>query len=93
MHHDPGPAMTAALTKMAAYQAQESKVKERLKTFDTLYFEVFTRQKWDHLHESHARDIVVHWSDEHWNEKSVMDEEYLFWDNLSFMKQIGLSDL
>lgn len=42
MHHDPGPAMTAALTKLAAYQAQESKVKERLKTFDTLYFEVFT---------------------------------------------------
>ena len=28
---------------------------------------------------------VGHWSD------GVMDEEYLFWDNQSFMKQIGLS--
>ncbi len=28
---------------------------------------------------------VGHWKD------SVMDEEYLFWDNLSFMKQIGLA--
>lgn len=26
----------------------------------------------------------------HWN-NGVMDEEYLFWDNLEFMKQIGLS--
>ncbi|MCV0430602.1 MAG: ester cyclase [Nitrosopumilus sp.] len=26
----------------------------------------------------------------HW-ENGVMDEEYLFWDNLEFMKQIGLS--
>ena len=28
----------------------------------------------------------------HWNEDGVMDEEYLFWDNLSFMRQIGLAD-
>jgi len=27
----------------------------------------------------------------HWNDKGVMDEEYLFWDNLTFMKQIGLA--
>ncbi len=27
----------------------------------------------------------------HWNEDGVMDEEYLFWDNLTFMKQIGLA--
>lgn len=26
----------------------------------------------------------------HWNEDGVMDEEYLFWDNQEFMKQIGL---
>jgi hypothetical protein len=29
---------------------------------------------------------VGHWKD------PVMDEEYLFWDNLAFMKQIGLAD-
>ena len=28
----------------------------------------------------------------HWTEEGVMDEEYLFWDNQSFMKQIGLAD-
>ena len=26
----------------------------------------------------------------HWNKEGVMDEEYLFWDNQDFMKQIGL---
>ena len=27
----------------------------------------------------------------HWNAEGVMIEEYLFWDNLAFMKQIGLA--
>jgi hypothetical protein len=26
----------------------------------------------------------------HWNSQGVMDEEYLFWDNLEFMRQIGV---
>ena len=26
----------------------------------------------------------------HWTKDGVMDEEYLFWDNQTFMKQIGL---
>jgi hypothetical protein len=26
----------------------------------------------------------------HWNKEGVFDEEYLFWDNQEFMKQIGL---
>lgn len=160
-------AVAAALAELAAYQAQDARVDERLKTFDMLDFEVFTGQKWDRLHESHAQDIVVHWPDGrtttgidvhiedlkaffvyapdtriethpirigqgewtgvvgiiegtfsgrmpigdgkfieptgksykltmatigHWNEDGVMDEEYLFWDNLSFMKQIGLAE-
>ncbi len=160
-------AMTAALAELAAYQTQEAKVGERLKTFDILDFEVFSGQQWNRLHESHAEDIVVHWPDGratsgldvhiedlkaffvyapdtriethpirigqgewtgvvgviegtfsgrmplgngkfieptgkpykltmatigHWNEQGVMDEEYLFWDNLAFMKQIGLAE-
>ena len=28
----------------------------------------------------------------HWNEDGVIDEEWLFWDNLTFMKQMGLMD-
>ena len=27
----------------------------------------------------------------HWTKQGVMDEEYLFWDNQTFMKQIGLA--
>jgi hypothetical protein len=26
----------------------------------------------------------------HWNKQGVMDEEYLFWDNATLMKQIGV---
>ena len=26
----------------------------------------------------------------HWNDNGVIDEEYLFWDNQTFMTQIGL---
>jgi hypothetical protein len=28
----------------------------------------------------------------HWTSAGVMDEEFLFWDNQNFMKQIGLAD-
>ncbi|ATN35374.1 polyketide cyclase [Rhizobium sp. ACO-34A] len=28
----------------------------------------------------------------HWTKDGVMDEEYLFWDNQNFMKQIGLAN-
>lgn len=28
----------------------------------------------------------------HWTKDGVMDEEYLFWDNQAFMKQIGLAN-
>jgi len=27
-----------------------------------------------------------------WNDQGAMDEEWLFWDNLTFMKQIGLAE-
>jgi hypothetical protein len=26
----------------------------------------------------------------HWNKDGVMSEEYLFWDNATYMKQLGL---
>jgi hypothetical protein len=40
-------------------------VEKNLKEFDTLDFDVFSNQKWDRLHESHAQDIVVTWPDGH----------------------------
>lgn len=159
------PAMVPALlADLAKYQADEKRVARNLEVFDHLDFDVFTNQKWDRLHESHAKDIVVHWPDGHtttgldvhindlkamfvyapdtriqthpvkfgqgeWtgvigvmegtftkpmpigDGKSIpptgkafkltmatlghwkgatMDAEYLFWDNATFMKQLGL---
>jgi len=159
------PAMVPALmAELAKYQADEQRIAKNLQTFDNLDFDVFTNQKWDRLHESHAKDIVVHWPDGHsttgidvhindlksmfvyapdtriqthpvrfgqgeWTgvigvmegtftkpmpigegkfipptgkafkltmatighwKGSVMDAEYLFWDNATFMKQLGL---
>ncbi|SFJ15919.1 ester cyclase [Celeribacter neptunius] len=157
----------AALAELAQHQAEDARIADNLAKFDTLDFEVFTGQKWDRLHESHAEDILVHWPDGHtttgldvhiadlagmfvyapdtrieqhpirigqgewtgvvgviegtftepmpigdgqfiqptgkaykltmatvghWTGEGVMDEEYLFWDNLSFMKQLGLME-
>lgn len=152
------------LTKIAA--ANEV-IAQNLAKFDTLDFTVFTNQEWTRLHESHSKDILVHWPDGHttkgidkhiqdlsdmfvyapdtrikehpiriasgnltavmgiiegtftqpmpigegkfidptgkayklnmvtiglWNDEGVMYEEYLFWDNLTFMKQLGLAE-
>ncbi len=151
--------------RVAQYEVSERVVETHIATFDTLDFDVFTHQKWDRLHESHSKDIVVHWPDGHqtrgidthiedlkamfvyapdtriqvhavkfgagdwtsvigvmegtftkpmptgggkmipptgkafklsmctvghWKD-GRMDEEYLFWDNGTFMKQIGLA--
>jgi hypothetical protein len=46
-------------------EAQAPNVEKNLKVFDTLDFDVFSNQKWDRLHESHAKDIVVTWPDGH----------------------------
>jgi hypothetical protein len=44
-------------------ERQSAEVEARLKTFDTLDFDVYSNQKWDRLKESHAPDIVVTWPD------------------------------
>lgn len=150
--------------KLAQYQAAEKLVAEHLATFDELDYVVFTGQQWAHLHESHSKDVIVHWPDGHFTKgiekhiedlkalfvyapdtrikvhtvklgqgeftavigimegtftkpmptgdakfiqptgkpfkinmctvghwtNGVMDEEYLFWDNLTYLKQIGV---
>lgn len=152
-------------SELKRYQTAEKLAKAQIATFDTLDFDVFTNQKWDRLHESHSKDVIVHWPDGHktngierhiqdlkamfvyapdtrikehpvkigsgeWTsvigvmegtftkpmpagdgkfiaptgkafklimctvghwKNGVMDEEYLFWDNQSYMKQIGLA--
>ena len=154
-------------TALAHDADEETRVSANLANFDDLDFNVFTGQKWDELHRSHAKDIAVHWPDDHstkgidvhindlaamfvyapdtrievhpikigsgnltavmgvlegtftepmptgdgkfiqptgkafkikmitigrWNEEGTMDEEWLMWDNLTFMKQIGLAE-
>jgi len=52
-------------TPAPAHEKQAPKVERNLKVFDVLDFDVFSNQKWDRLHESHASDIVVTWPDGH----------------------------
>lgn len=56
---------TGLVDGRAAQAQQPDRVAERLRTFDTLDFDVFSNQKWDRLAESHASDIVVTWPDGH----------------------------
>ncbi|PZU64016.1 ester cyclase [Sphingobium sp.] len=163
-----GPASAQTSNDAAAldrYHEAERVGADRLATFDTLDFDVYTNQKWDRLGESHAPDILVHYPDGHtsrglaahieelkptfvfapdtrirqhpvrivsgdwtsvigvmegtftrpmpqsggkpvpptgksfkiqmvtvghWKD-GVMDEEYLFWDNQGFIKQLGIA--
>lgn len=62
-------------------ERQHPLVERHLDTFDTLDFDVFSHQKWDRLHESHARDIVVTWPDGHETkgiERHIQDLKALF---------------
>ncbi|MDX6263115.1 MAG: hypothetical protein QOH84_4803 [Kribbellaceae bacterium] len=55
--------------------------RKHLKIFDELDFEIFTGQQWDRLHESHARNIRVHWPDGHFTDgidKHIADLAALF---------------
>ena len=40
-------------------------IAKHLATFDTLDYTVFSNQEWTRLHESHSKDIIVHWPDGH----------------------------
>ena len=58
-------ALAATGKSTAAVPQQADQCPARLRTFDTLDFDVFSNQKWDRLSESHANDIVVTWPDGH----------------------------
>ena len=56
-------------------------VAKNLATFDTLDYTVFTNQEWTRLHESHAKDIIVHWPDGHFTtgiERHIEDLKAMF---------------
>ena len=69
------------LTPPPAPERQAPAVERNLKVFDVLDFDVFSNQKWDRLHESHAKDIVVTWPDGHETkgiDKHIEDLKALF---------------
>ena len=157
------PSKTEMVNELKTLAATNAIIAENLKKFDTLDFTVFSNREWTRLHESHAKDILVHFPDGHtekgleqhiksldamfvyapdtrikehpfrlgngnitavmgymegtftkpmpigdgkfiqptgkkfrlpmatigvWNKDGVMSEEYLFWDNKSYMDQI-----
>ena len=53
------------LTPAPKHERQSPSIEQKLRTFDTLDFDVFSNQKWERLHESHAKDIVITWPDGH----------------------------
>src|ERR1043165_9300444 len=56
-------------------------IAKNLATFDTLDYTVFSNQEWTRLHESHAKDIIVHWPDGHFTtgiEKHIEDLKAMF---------------
>ena len=161
----PSPSSTGPAAELAAIKATEAQEQKHLATFDDLDFNVYSGQKWEEFHKSHAANILVHYPDGHtttglqahfaelkpqfvfapdtkirvhpvkiaqgnWTavtgvmegtfsrpmpatdgrtitptnkpfkldmvtigrwENGVMVEEWLFWDNQTFMKQIGLT--
>ena len=158
--------VTNAATALSLYEAERARQDQHIAMFDDLDFNVFSGQRWEDLHKSHAEGVLVHWPDghtttgiarhiddlkamfvwapdtrieihpikvaqkdwtavvgvmegtftrpmpigdgkeippngkaytitmatfSHWTPEGPMDEEYLFWDNQDFMKQIGLA--
>lgn len=54
---------------------------KNLATFDDLDFNVFSNQEWVRLHESHSKDIIVHWPDGHFTtgiDQHIKDLEAMF---------------
>lgn len=63
--------MTAGNELIASYLAK----------FDTLDYTVFSNQEWVRLHESHSKDIIVHWPDGHFTtgiQKHIEDLSAMF---------------
>lgn len=54
-----------ALKQLKQLTAANEVITENLAKFDTLDYTVFSNQQWERLHESHAKDILVHFPDGH----------------------------
>jgi len=71
-------ALKAEIKKLTANNAL---IANYLQKFDTLDFTVFSKQQWLRLHESHSKDIIVHWPDGHNTtgiERHISDLKFMF---------------
>ncbi len=67
--------------QIAELTSGNEEIAKNLDKFDTLDFTVFTNQEWTRLHESHSKDILVHWPDGHTTtgiEKHIEDLKAMF---------------
>lgn len=74
-------AQSRAPKTLSDFQTAQRIAEQRLKTFDTLDFDVFSNQQWDRIRESHSPDIVVYWPDGHSTrgvERHIEDMKYMF---------------
>ena len=62
------PEVKAMKIEMQKLADENAAVEANLAEFDTLDYVVFSNQEWTRLHESHAKDIKVHWPDGHTTE-------------------------
>lgn len=56
-------------------------VQQYLAKFDTLDYTIFSNQQWVRFHESHAKNIIVHWPDGHFTtglERHIEDLKAMF---------------
>ena len=61
--------------------ANNALIAANLAKFDTLDYTVFSNQEWVRLHESHAKNIIVHWPDGHFTtgiERHIEDLKAMF---------------
>jgi hypothetical protein len=70
-----------ATEELHQYTVAKTLSETYLTRFDTLDFVVFTQQQWERLHESHSKDIIVHWPDGHQTdgiERHITDLKAMF---------------
>lgn len=58
-------APSSADTELASFKATQAQEQKNLENFDDLDFNVYSNQKWEEFHKSHAPNILVHYPDGH----------------------------
>ena len=56
---------SAATEQLAQIEREREQIEKNLANFDDLDFNVYSGQKWDEFHKSHAENILVHYPDGH----------------------------